>query len=202
MKKKLFTILFVAAIVLSLALSAYASSAYTKQATLNYRGISISINGEVKPLTDANGNVVEPFIIDGTTYLPVRGIAEALGLNVEWDNATSTVIITDATQEPTPSPTPSSEPLNTTLQNDLIRRLDLCISSAGYQADAAQSAINDAISRGMGRSSYVEGYRTQFAAAENDIANMQALKTSIANATTNDELNSYAVSVANYEAVY
>ena len=53
---------------------------------------------------DANGNYVEPFIIDGTTYLPVRGIASALGLNVGWDGATKTVLLT--TPESTPGPTP------------------------------------------------------------------------------------------------
>ena len=43
---------------------------------------------------DANGNPVEPFIIDGTTYLPVRGISSSLGLNVAWDEQTKTVQLT------------------------------------------------------------------------------------------------------------
>lgn len=33
----------------------------------------------------ADGNSVEPFAIDGTTCLPVRGIAFAMGLNAAWD---------------------------------------------------------------------------------------------------------------------
>ena len=37
--------------------------------------------------------MVEPFIIDGTTYLPVRALSNALGFDVGWDNATSTVSI-------------------------------------------------------------------------------------------------------------
>ena len=58
---------------------------------LSYNNIKITMDGsEVKP-TDASGNYVEPFIIDGTTYLPVRGIANALDLGVEWDGATNTV---------------------------------------------------------------------------------------------------------------
>lgn len=58
---------------------------------LHYNNIKITMNGEeIKP-TDANGNYVEPFIIDGTTYLPVRGVANALGLGVDWDGATNTV---------------------------------------------------------------------------------------------------------------
>ncbi len=58
---------------------------------LSYNNIKITMDGtEVKP-TDANGNYVEPFIIDGTTYLPVRGIANALDLGVEWDGKANTV---------------------------------------------------------------------------------------------------------------
>jgi len=34
-----------------------------------------------------------PFVMDGRTFLPVRGIAEALGVEVEWDNDTQTVYI-------------------------------------------------------------------------------------------------------------
>lgn len=70
---------------------------FAKQATewvqLAYNNIKISLNGnEVKP-TDADGNYVEPFVINGTTYLPVRAVANALGLSVGWDDATKTVML-------------------------------------------------------------------------------------------------------------
>lgn len=68
-----------------------AMAAYQKQATLNYDGIAITLDGEKVTPKDANGNAVEPFIVDGTTYLPVRAIGDALGLNVNWDAATKTV---------------------------------------------------------------------------------------------------------------
>ena len=42
---------------------------------------------------DANGNVVEPFTMNGTTYLPVRAISNAFGKDVEWDGATQSVYI-------------------------------------------------------------------------------------------------------------
>ena len=58
-----------------------------------YNNIKLVINGaEVTP-KDANGNTVEPFIIDGTTYLPVRAVAGALGQSVDWDGETNTVYI-------------------------------------------------------------------------------------------------------------
>ena len=61
--------------------------------TLVYRGIKIILDGALITPRDASGNVVEPFIIDGTTYLPVRALSNALGFDVGWDNATSTVSI-------------------------------------------------------------------------------------------------------------
>lgn len=65
-----------------------------KNAVLTYKNIRITLDGvEVVP-KDANGNVVEPFIVDGTTYLPIRGIANALGLSVSWIDETSTVALT------------------------------------------------------------------------------------------------------------
>lgn len=62
--------------------------------TLNYKDISIYINDELIEPKDANGKVVEPFIIDGTTYLPVRAIAEAFDKEVDWSDETKTVVIT------------------------------------------------------------------------------------------------------------
>lgn len=64
-----------------------------KTVTAFYNNIKIVINGtEIEP-KDANGNVVEPFIIDGTTYLPVRAVASMLGQEVNWDGTTNTVYI-------------------------------------------------------------------------------------------------------------
>ena len=76
-----------------------AYAAYQKQATLNYPGIQIVLDGEPVTPKDAAGNAVEPFTIDGTTYLPVRAIGEALGLEVGWDGSTNTVILTSPEDE-------------------------------------------------------------------------------------------------------
>ena len=43
---------------------------------------------------DSSGNPCEPFIIDGTAYLPLRGIATVLGISAHWDDATSTISLT------------------------------------------------------------------------------------------------------------
>jgi hypothetical protein len=56
-----------------------------------YNNIKISIEGKAVELKDATGNTVEPFIYNGTTYLPVRAIAEALGMEVKFNETTNTV---------------------------------------------------------------------------------------------------------------
>ncbi|NLM49789.1 MAG: hypothetical protein GX196_02415, partial [Clostridiaceae bacterium] len=58
-----------------------------------YRGIKIEVDGIRLSPKDANGNPVEPFIKGGYTYLPLRALANALGLAVEWDGDTKTVIL-------------------------------------------------------------------------------------------------------------
>lgn len=56
-------------------------------------GIKIIIDGKQFEPTDANGDSVEPFIYNGTTYLPVRAIGNAFNKDVNWDAENYTVII-------------------------------------------------------------------------------------------------------------
>ena len=79
-----------------------AAISQTVQKTLLYNNLKITLDGEEIIPKDANGVYVEPFAIDGTTYLPVRAIANALELGVGWDQKTSTVILTSPKAEPVP----------------------------------------------------------------------------------------------------
>ena len=56
-------------------------------------GVKIVIDGKELHPTTANGNPVEPIIYDGTTYLPVRAVANAFGKAVSWDGPTKTVYL-------------------------------------------------------------------------------------------------------------
>ncbi len=58
-----------------------------------FADIKVVLDGTELALEDASGNEVEPFIIDGTTYLPIRAISNALELNVAWDAQTQTVVL-------------------------------------------------------------------------------------------------------------
>ena len=77
-------------LVVALSVPALASTV-TRTAQLAYNNIKITLNGSTVTPKDAAGNTVEPFIINGTTYLPVRAIASALGVNAGWDASTNTV---------------------------------------------------------------------------------------------------------------
>lgn len=75
---------------------------------LEYRNISVTLDGKKLDLKNAQGGSVEPFMFDGTNYLPVRALAETLGLNVSWDGSTNTIVLktpNSTSIPPTQSPT-------------------------------------------------------------------------------------------------
>ena len=77
-----------------LTVTAYAAG-YTQTITVTYKDIKLVVDGvEVTP-KDANGAEVEPFIYNGTTYLPIRAIGSALGKQVQWDGNTNTAYLGD-----------------------------------------------------------------------------------------------------------
>lgn len=76
-----------------------AVAAYTRQETLHFNGIKLVLDGEQVQVTDSTGTPAEPFIINGTTYLPVANIARMLGLTVTWDGATQTITLTSPEAE-------------------------------------------------------------------------------------------------------
>ena len=97
----------VAMLIAVLMINTVFAATINKTVTTVYNDIKIIIDGKQIVPKDAAGKVVEPFIIDGTTYLPVRAVAEAVGYDVEWNGSTNTVIlkkkpeITTTTEKPT-----------------------------------------------------------------------------------------------------
>lgn len=62
---------------------------------VTYRNIKVYKDGVLTQLKDSDGVVIEPFIYQGTTYLPARGAAELAGMDVEWDGSTSSIYLWD-----------------------------------------------------------------------------------------------------------
>lgn len=84
MKKK-FTILLAGVI----ALSSFAVGAMSKNIVekieAEIRGdFTVVIDGKQQTFRDVNGNIVDPILYDGTTYLPIRAIGEIMGKTVYW----------------------------------------------------------------------------------------------------------------------
>lgn len=100
-----------------LAVSAVASGKLVQKELL-YDDIKITLDGEEIIPTDVNGNYVEPFIIEGTTYLPVRGIANSLGLGVDWDDETNTVLLTSNEEEQLPEESEKEEYVDVDAENN------------------------------------------------------------------------------------
>ncbi len=83
------------------------STTYTEQTVVAYSGASIYVNSSLFVPTDANGNIVNTYLIEdnsggGTVYLPLRamtnvflsGVTNASNY-IKWDSATRSVTIYD-----------------------------------------------------------------------------------------------------------
>lgn len=93
MKKRLYglvTGVLIGAIILG---GATFAKQLSEKVDIFYNNIKIFIDGTELVPKDANGNTVEPFIMNGTTYLPVRAVANAFGKDVDWNGETQTVYL-------------------------------------------------------------------------------------------------------------
>ncbi len=107
MKKKAFVFCLIGA--MALGTCPVSAEDGTREISAAFRDIKIIVDG--KQLSTP----AEPFIYNGTTYLPVRAVGEAVGKEVAWDNDTKTVTLT------TPPPTIEAD-------RDTIVNLDFKLS--------------------------------------------------------------------------
>lgn len=61
-------------------------------ALLSY-DIKVEYDGKAQAFKDANNKSVYPIMYNGTTYLPVRAVANLFKVPVDWNNETRTVIL-------------------------------------------------------------------------------------------------------------
>jgi hypothetical protein len=102
--KKLLIACFVLILLLLLLSTPGFADPIKKNIEVTYNNIQLIIDGTKITPKDVNGNIVGPFIYNGTTYLPVRAVGEALGKTVDWDGATQTVYVGDKPATITPLP--------------------------------------------------------------------------------------------------
>lgn len=93
MKNKRFTAIkgFVAGFIVCAVLSTAVLSAAENGWALReiFFGVQVEVNGELVQFDED----MRPFIMDGRTFLPVRGISDVLGIDLDWDPDTATVLI-------------------------------------------------------------------------------------------------------------
>jgi len=83
---------FIAGFVLAIAVTSVAVVAANggADAVLEiFRGVNVVVNGDAVDFAPD----LQPFIANGRTYLPARGMADALDMPVRWDADTSTVYL-------------------------------------------------------------------------------------------------------------
>ena len=71
--------------------------------TITIHPIRILVNGEAFRPTDVNGNEVMVFTVNGTTYAPLRALAEAYGLEVGYDAANNIATVNNPDRVPAAS---------------------------------------------------------------------------------------------------
>lgn len=69
--------------------------AITGNMTIDVYPINIQVNGETFQPTDVNGKEVPVFAYQGTTYAPLRALAEAYGLEVGYDAGANMATVKD-----------------------------------------------------------------------------------------------------------
>lgn len=99
----------------------------TEMIKAEFANIKIVMDGAPITPKDANGNTVEPFIYNGTTYLPVRAVGSAIGKKVEWDANSKTVYL--------------GETAGTT-QADKFTQFKSALTTAGYKFEEVSMAAS------------------------------------------------------------
>ena len=136
------------ALVGGLGASALAASG---QLTITVDPVNVQVNGATFQPKDANGGDVPVFAYNGTTYAPLRALAEAYGLEVGYDANSNMATVAEPE-----GPVTTSAPENAALSTDY--------SKWSTEDEAAYQEF-----KGMWVIKYVDGYDTKVDAAANII---------------------------------
>lgn len=91
--KKIVALLLAVSLVAGLGIAGAAT--FTEKTIDVKGGATIYLEDSILNPTDVNGKPVDTFIYDGTTYLPVRAVSEALGMDVDFDLESGSVYVDD-----------------------------------------------------------------------------------------------------------
>ncbi len=101
MRKKTFVLFLALALVLGAGIGAVAVTGSTKISALLSYETKVVYNGVEQSFADAKGNPVYPITYNGTTYLPLRAVANMMGENrIAYDGTTKTVTLGAVERQP------------------------------------------------------------------------------------------------------
>ena len=122
--------------------------------------IKVAVDGREQTLRDGNGKQLYPITYDGTVYLPIQALDEALDREVKWDGKTQTLTLAESDRDrPAPDAvtgaTPKSGTDRTTSQTG-----QKTADAGSYESRiAALSAEADELVRQAGKVNNLAGYR-------------------------------------------
>jgi hypothetical protein len=205
---------FVFGIVLTtIAMVGMSSFAEMKSIDAFYNGIKILVNGnEIK--TDS-----EPFILNGRTYVPIRFVAEALNMEVKWNESKNQVEIAqfnvvytpvptlnNSTPTPTisatPTPTPtivttsSPTPTQIPITSFIFRKTNWGMTKQQVAVAEGKAADKDEDNALIYRSISIDGKTTDLSYIFNDLGSMCGIMVKNLSTHTNkndfiDDFNSF-----------
>lgn len=104
------TIIFMSLVSLLVTGTSLAQSSNAIQALIE-SNLKIFKDGQQLTLRNAEGKKIDPVIIEGSVYLPIRSISETLGWGIEWDKGSKAVTLVepDTGIDPNQTTTPVNE---------------------------------------------------------------------------------------------
>ena len=174
-KTKLHLMLFLSLLLL-LALAANVLAADTT-ITMQLGNPNMTINGVSRPIDEAG---TTPQTINGRTLLPLRAIAESLGLTVDWDGATQTITLRSTDEPSTESNNQPSEPAAEQPNNGG----EVKILVAYFSATNNTEGVANHIAAALGADTYEINPETPYTAEDLNYGN--------ANSRTSQEMNDSA----------
>lgn len=94
MKHKLTKILLLTAVIVACSfVSAYAATNLEPIKAFFNKSVTLVLNGDRWQPTDPAGKPLSPILYNGSNYLPVRAVAEALKVPIDYDATTQTIYI-------------------------------------------------------------------------------------------------------------
>ena len=194
MKKRLIAATLMFAVFLT---SAFAATAYQKSITVDYN-INLEINGGTPVLTDANGKTVQPFTYEGTTYVPIRAVAEEMGAYVGYDSASKTAIVFQDDVEAMSLAHSISE-LSHTLSDTVMNLFSICQLVNEGQMSPSDALLDAQQLANIADSAYEEMYSEYSLAQENNNIYLSSINECI-NAIYEEYVS--AAAVAGYAAEF